>query len=183
MGRVRLLLVAVAVMGSAVLTLAQEIVVPYTFDNGTLGTLPCRLSAQELPDYTRVNISHGPPSVCVAADEPFYVTHGFGGGYEPDFLAALDSQQLAAFLLKHERFELKVNGASVTPDYISVDPTSGVIRWFFLFPAGRLQKGVCVFEGRWWEDVRDVEIAAFLPEYVTDVWDFDFSASCTVSVF
>lgn len=180
-----LVTLALAPLGAASLAQEQEMSVPYAHDDGTAGTLRCLLSSLVLPDQTRVSIYLDEPSVEVSRDEPFYVAHGFGGGLSPDFLATLNSQGLVAFLLQHVRFELKVNGENRSPDYIVVDPASASIRWFFLFPANSLSEGVYIFEGRWWQDHRDVGCAPYLPEYCTgeETWKvWDDKRSVTVSV-
>jgi hypothetical protein len=120
-----LVTLALALLGAA--SLAQEMSVPYTYDDGTAGTLRCLFSSLVLPDQARVSIHLDEPSAEISRDEPFYVAHGFGGGLSPDFLATLDSQGLVAFLLQHARFELNVNGKNFSPNYINVDPASASI--------------------------------------------------------
>lgn len=186
-------------MAAVVLTITSvgvqaqgELVVPYTYDDGTGGSVRCQFAGITLlAGVTRVDIGLGPSAVEIDGNKPFYVRHGWGGwptecgsawGW-----ATMDLPALASFLLANLRFQLRIDGTPIVPDYIRVDPTDGTIVWYFEFPANHLVPGVHIFEGRWIRHVLDISgCAAGFDPTDTDVQGsflagVDNTKCCTVS--
>jgi hypothetical protein len=107
---------------------SQEIPSPYTFCDGGIETVPCRVESLGSSPYslelTRVDVKLGPPSVEVNGAKPFYVVHGYLG-YDPPCIEGLDGQAACAHLFSCLRFALRINGAEVRPTYLVADPVGG----------------------------------------------------------
>lgn len=187
------LAIAGAVLGMCVCTNGQaEAAVPYTYDDGTQGSIRCEYTSSTLlPGLPRVDIGLGPASVEVNGSEFFYVRHGWGG-WPPQCCEAwgwneVGLPELTAFLLLHVRFELRINGAAIPPSYIRVDPADGKIAWYFEFPAHTFSTGVYVFEGHWSRQPLDVSgcLDSFEPAELVDgnvFPGYDRIQSCLVTV-
>jgi hypothetical protein len=187
--------VTVAVLGALSVGACTQgdLTVPYTFDDGTQGSVRCEYTDSTLlPGMLRVDIALGPASVDVNAAEFFYVRHGFGGE-PPECRAAwgwadFDLPALTAFLLASFRFELRINGTAVAPDYIRIDPADGKVAWYFEFPANSFAPGVYLFEGHWVRTLLDVSgcLEVFEPEDLIDgtlYVGLDHVKSCLVSIY
>lgn len=166
---------ALAVLGHLGLLCAgawaqTELVIPYTYDDGTSGSVRCQYTDSTLLEgAVRVDIGRGPASVEVNGAEFFYVRHGYGG-WPAECAAAwgwpgMERQALTTLLLGMVEFHLRINGVSIAPNYLRVDPADGKVAWYFEFPAGSLPPGVYSFEGSWERHPVDVGacLAGFEP--------------------
>lgn len=162
MGR-RLYVVPLLVLCAAALTARAgegPLYVTCTYAGQVL-TIPCYFSGDQEPRYQWIDV-RDKATVEVDGTAPFYVQHGWGPGNleEAVCLSALDQPGLAAYCCAHARFELRINGQPVLPDYIvayygtrfrrpEVAEPIWILEWGFLFEAGELPAGVYLFEGHW----------------------------------
>jgi len=176
---------SLAVLGFG--AVSQEILIPYTFYDGRIEPVPCRVeslgSSRYSLELTRVDVKLGPPSVEVNGAEPFYVVHGYLW-YDTPCIEGLDAQAVCAHLFSRLHFALRINGAEVRPTYLVADPATRVTMWVYVFPAGHFAPGVYVFEGEhryaierqcWTEDAPELSSGQ-------DFFTGRGSRTCTVTI-
>jgi len=99
-----------------------------------------------------------PPTAEIDGSATCHIWHGWNRG-ETACVAGLSPQAICNFAAEHFRFELRINGAPVSPTYVTVGfeeavgvngrDVLGPVETYYEFPAGYFSPGVYVLEATW----------------------------------
>jgi len=192
MRRILTAVLGLAAVLSLMATATNEYVCVVTQADPVFAEVVCQFPhTGALPERTVDFSRDGPLTTEIDGNHPCRIWQGWQQGPTP-CLVGLDSQGICDFACEHFRFELRINGQPVPPEYVTVGYVKasteaeqdllGPIFAYYEFPAGCFAAGIYVFEGTW--RIVDLQCSCTQSCDETDppVGSFSGSSQVTISI-